>query len=189
MCKHVAAVLYGVGARLDHKPELLFRLRAVDETDLVARIELSRPLAEKGSDKVLKVDDMSALFGLDMVETTEVNLLLEESRFVKKQSATKGTAKEAPAARASNAAQARPAVVPKKTITEKRTRAATAPKQIKTAGNQASIKAAVSKQATAFRKNAETIVAPSWTGALKQETAAKRKQTSPKKKMTIRFAK
>ena len=29
MCKHVAAVLYGVGARLDAQPDLLFRLRAV----------------------------------------------------------------------------------------------------------------------------------------------------------------
>src|SRR5207302_1183989 len=31
MCKHVAAVLYGVGARLDQQPELLFRLNNVDE--------------------------------------------------------------------------------------------------------------------------------------------------------------
>ena len=30
MCKHVAATLYGVGARLDHEPELLFTLRGVD---------------------------------------------------------------------------------------------------------------------------------------------------------------
>jgi uncharacterized Zn finger protein len=37
MCKHVAAVLHGVGARLDHKPELLFVLRGVDENDLLAR--------------------------------------------------------------------------------------------------------------------------------------------------------
>ncbi|HEY4982738.1 MAG TPA: SWIM zinc finger family protein [Pseudolabrys sp.] len=35
MCKHIAAVLYGVGARLDERPELLFRLRAVDEAELV----------------------------------------------------------------------------------------------------------------------------------------------------------
>ena len=31
MCKHVAAVLYGIGARLDHQPELLFALRKVDQ--------------------------------------------------------------------------------------------------------------------------------------------------------------
>jgi len=35
MCKHVAATLYGVGARLDHKPELLFSLRGVDPTEMV----------------------------------------------------------------------------------------------------------------------------------------------------------
>ena len=36
MCKHVAAVLYGVGARLDEKPQLLFVLRGVDESELLA---------------------------------------------------------------------------------------------------------------------------------------------------------
>ena len=68
MCKHVAAVLYGIGSRLDEKPELLFRLRAVDENDLVAQIDTALPLAKKGPDagKVLESDDISALFGLDM---------------------------------------------------------------------------------------------------------------------------
>ena len=68
MCKHVAAVLYGIGSRLDDKPELLFHLRAVDENDLVAHIETTLPLAKKGPDieKVLESDDLSALFGLDM---------------------------------------------------------------------------------------------------------------------------
>ena len=68
MCKHVAAVLYGVGARLDTQPELLFRLRAVDEKDLVADIDRALPLAKRGpaAGKVLEGDDMAALFGLDM---------------------------------------------------------------------------------------------------------------------------
>ena len=30
MCKHVAAVLYGVGGQLDGQPELLFKVRGVD---------------------------------------------------------------------------------------------------------------------------------------------------------------
>ncbi len=70
MCKHVAAVLYGIGSRLDEKPELLFHLRAVDENDLVAHIDTALPLANKGPDagKVLIYDDISALFGLDMAE-------------------------------------------------------------------------------------------------------------------------
>ena len=36
MCKHVAATLYGVGARLDERPELFFTLRQVNQEDLVA---------------------------------------------------------------------------------------------------------------------------------------------------------
>ena len=36
LCRHAAAALYGVGRRLDAAPELLFRLRGVDETDLLA---------------------------------------------------------------------------------------------------------------------------------------------------------
>ena len=68
MCKHIAAVLYGVGARLDQKPELLFRLRAVDENELVAKIDSSVPLTKSArtTGKVLEEDDLSALFGLDM---------------------------------------------------------------------------------------------------------------------------
>jgi uncharacterized Zn finger protein len=68
MCKHVAAVLYGVGARLDQQPELLFRLRAVNETDLLAHLDTALPLAKGAPEagKVLADDDLSALFGLDM---------------------------------------------------------------------------------------------------------------------------
>ena len=69
MCKHVAAVLYGVGARLDHQPELLFRLRAVDEKDLVADIDAALPMSKQGpaAGRVLDAGDVSALFDLDMV--------------------------------------------------------------------------------------------------------------------------
>jgi uncharacterized Zn finger protein len=68
MCKHVAAVLYGVGARLDQKPELLFRLRAVDEAELVAGIDTALSTSRPKTNKVLATDDMAALFGLDMAE-------------------------------------------------------------------------------------------------------------------------
>jgi uncharacterized Zn finger protein len=44
MCKHVAAVLYGVGARLDRQPELLFtlRVRVLDERQATSRHEGAR---------------------------------------------------------------------------------------------------------------------------------------------------
>src|SRR5262249_8216574 len=68
MCKHVAAVLYGVGARLDVQPELLFRLRAADERHLIAQIDSAIPLATAGpsSGELLETDDLSALFGLEL---------------------------------------------------------------------------------------------------------------------------
>ena len=68
MCKHVAAVLYGVGARLDEQPELLFKLRKVDEKDLIAKAGKGLPLSKKGpaDDKVLAADGLSELFGLEL---------------------------------------------------------------------------------------------------------------------------
>lgn len=68
MCKHVAAVLYGIGARLDKQPALMFKLRAVDEAELIAGTAVGSSLAAKTpvSAKVLDDDDLSALFGLEM---------------------------------------------------------------------------------------------------------------------------
>ena len=70
MCKHVAAALYGIGARLDEQPELLFKLREVDEKELIARAGKRVPLARKGpaAEKVLDGGDLSALFGLEMAQ-------------------------------------------------------------------------------------------------------------------------
>jgi len=67
MCKHIAAVLYGVGARLDHQPELLFRLRKVDEQDLVARAAADVPLTRKGpaAGKVLEAAEVAGVFGVE----------------------------------------------------------------------------------------------------------------------------
>ena len=68
MCKHVAAVLYGIGARLDERPELLFKLRKVDEKALIAKAGTGVPLSKKGpaAAKVLADDGLSDLFGLDL---------------------------------------------------------------------------------------------------------------------------
>ena len=68
MCKHVAAVLYGIGARLDEQPELLFKLRKVDEKDLIAKAGRGLPLSQKrlADEKVLADEDLSELFGLEL---------------------------------------------------------------------------------------------------------------------------
>jgi uncharacterized Zn finger protein len=75
MCKHVAAVLYGIGARLDKQPELLFRLHEVDEKELIAKAGDVLPLAKKApaAAKILGVEDLSELFGLDMAQSTAAN--------------------------------------------------------------------------------------------------------------------
>jgi uncharacterized Zn finger protein len=71
MCKHIAAVLYGVGARLDERPELLFRLRAVDETELLSDLgsALQDTRTKRDTAQTLVGDDLAALFGLDMEES------------------------------------------------------------------------------------------------------------------------
>lgn len=67
MCKHVAATLYGIGTRLDREPELLFRLRAVDEKDLLTNLGApASGLKTPAAGKILATDDVSALFGLEM---------------------------------------------------------------------------------------------------------------------------
>ena len=70
MCKHVAAALYGVGARLDEQPQLLFVLRGVDESELVAAAGRDLPLAKAAPApaQVLDESDVAAVFGLDMAE-------------------------------------------------------------------------------------------------------------------------
>ena len=68
MCKHVAAVLYGVGARLDRKPELLFTLRGVNHDELIdTDAEVAVSAATKGGkSKRLAAGDLSDVFGIDI---------------------------------------------------------------------------------------------------------------------------
>jgi uncharacterized Zn finger protein len=70
MCKHVAAALYGVGARLDEKPQLLFVLRGVDESELLAGAgeDISLTKGRPSAANVLDDSDVAALFGLEMAE-------------------------------------------------------------------------------------------------------------------------
>lgn len=69
LCKHIAAVLYGVGARLDKSPELLFTLRNVDHLELigqaVAADNLDRALAAE-SGETLESADLGEMFGIEL---------------------------------------------------------------------------------------------------------------------------
>ncbi|HDY82066.1 MAG TPA: helix-turn-helix domain-containing protein [Halieaceae bacterium] len=69
MCKHIAAVLYGVGTRLDHQPELLFLLRNVDHEELItAELDIQSATSKKGKRRRLAGADLADVFGVDMEE-------------------------------------------------------------------------------------------------------------------------
>ncbi len=73
MCKHVAAVLYGVGARLDQRPELLFQLRRVDGSELIAQAGagVARPTKQPAKAKVLDDSALADVFGIEMARRAQ----------------------------------------------------------------------------------------------------------------------
>ena len=77
MCKHVAAVLYGVGARLDRQPDLLFTLRKVDQQELIATAGsgFSTKGKRPAGTKVLASDDLSEMFGIEVAPATPAKRL------------------------------------------------------------------------------------------------------------------
>jgi uncharacterized Zn finger protein len=68
LCKHLAAVLYGVGARLDHSPELLFTLRGVDGAELAAAAGDAAAIvgAPATGDGGFASEDLAEIFGIDI---------------------------------------------------------------------------------------------------------------------------
>jgi len=67
MCKHVAAVLYGVGARLDERPELFFTLRQVDQTELLSSATSGVVShAGRGAGKRIAADKLADVFGIEI---------------------------------------------------------------------------------------------------------------------------
>ena len=66
MCKHLAAVMYGVGNRLDSSPELLFVLRGVDHLELIEQAIPTAPLGAKSSAPTIATDDLGAIFDIEI---------------------------------------------------------------------------------------------------------------------------
>ena len=73
VCKHVAAVLYGVGVRLDARPELFFVLRQVDQAELLSSatagaVARGRPVAGKR----IAAERLSSVFGIELEDASPV---------------------------------------------------------------------------------------------------------------------
>lgn len=67
MCKHVAAVLYGVGARLDEHPEMLFLLRGVDHEELIdTEVGVAAAAGSRGGRRRIAEDTLADVFGIEM---------------------------------------------------------------------------------------------------------------------------
>lgn len=109
MCKHVAAVLYGAGARFDSQPELLFLLRQVDPQELIRQAG-SLPVTETSTatseHRRLESADLSSLFGIELDETPVAAVPLPAAP-VSKRSDTRQHASQSKAA-ASKTAQKTP---------------------------------------------------------------------------------
>ena len=76
MCKHVAAALYGVGARLDDDPTLFFVLRDVKVDDLISEAisQKTETLLKKSkvkSRRIIEETDIADLFGIEMETKAE----------------------------------------------------------------------------------------------------------------------
>ena len=71
MCKHVAATLYGIGARLDKDPNLFFALRKIEINDLITETVKGKTKellakAKKKSGRIIEDQDLSSVFGIEL---------------------------------------------------------------------------------------------------------------------------
>lgn len=100
MCKHIAAVLYGIAARLDHQPELLFVLRNVDHEALIsADLDMQTATSGKSKRRRLTTQNLSNVFGVDIEEPVE-SLKRKKSSVTKKAVTRKAIQKKAVAKKA-----------------------------------------------------------------------------------------
>jgi len=115
LCKHLAAVLYGVGARLDHAPELLFTLRGVDGAALVAAAGRAGALASAApAEGAVAEEHLADIFGIELESSARAEPAIAVSRPrraasqpARRQSraATRGVGKRSPSARRTRAAR------------------------------------------------------------------------------------
>jgi uncharacterized Zn finger protein len=157
MCKHVAAVFYGVGARMDQQPELLFKLRHVNALDLVAQASVAQPSASKTkSSKVMDASDLGDMFGLDMDMDLGVDAAPAKPKTTRAKGPIKAAAKEKTAAKAETKETAKKSTKTPAKTTAKTTAKRTATKVAKTTAKTTATKTAAKAAAKPIAKKTVT---------------------------------
>ena len=108
MCKHVAAALYGVGARLDQAPELLFLLRGVDHEELISADTdvVASATGTPNSRRRIANEALADVFGIEMAEDAAPGKKTPPSR--KKKTAPRANKTSASAAKQAKKRLAQP---------------------------------------------------------------------------------
>ena len=185
MCKHVAATLYGVGARLDHKPELLFTLRGVDPAEMAeAAVDQPPTLRKSGKGRILKTDELSSVFGVDI----DMDEAFSEDVSAPAKPATRAKhiaqTRKKSRSRTNKKAKAKPAA--KKAVTKKSANKTTCKK---TSSRKTATKRTIAKKATA--KKVAARKATNRRATAKKATAKKaatKKAVSRRKTSTMKPA-
>ncbi len=195
MCKHVAAVLYGVGARLDQRPDLLFLLRNVDHEELIsAELDMQTATAGKGRRRRLAGQDLSDVFGVEIEDTPAASpgkraVTGKAARSpVRKPASTKAARVKTPTRKKAAAKAVQKTVVPVESRAAMKTRKKVAAKEKATLkiSRKAAVgvksRAAVTFGSKAARKVARTSVAPAKT----RKTVSVKKTAVPKTERVAR---
>jgi len=181
MCKHVAAVLYGVGARLDEDPSLFFLLRGVNVDDLISKAVIAKSdkmlkQASAAGRRVIKDANILETFGIDSdelsVEKTSPNLIKKTTS--KKETAKKAVSKKVTSKKAAAKKSGSKKTTAKKAAAKKSGSKKSGSKKSgskKTTAKKAAAKKSASKKVTSRKAVSKKIVSKS---AVSKKTSSKR---------------
>ena len=180
MCKHVAAVFYGIGVRLDAQPELLFVLRGVDHEELLA-VDAGAVGAITSGRKSQQIDDgdLSDIFGVDIAERNDSPVKPAKKAPKKRKPARKKKAKKTKAKKATPASTKKKAAK-KKAVkkTKKAVKKAASKTKKKVAKRKSVKKASATTKKTAKKMPRKTVK--------KTPATPKKKAVKKTKKKTVK---
>lgn len=146
-CKHIAAVMYAIGSRLDSEPALLFLLRGVNQEELISQAvskeNLANELTAGAGSSDLAGDELGAIFGIDLESSTEVNVAAKRSKTKtalrtnsRRAISAKPVSQKKPTVKTANKASKKSA----KKVSKRKTAAAVASEKTKTVVKKKSVK-------------------------------------------------